>query len=84
MQSRAELLGRGQDDAAGSETHQQLLLGDDAFCSCLVIVMRVKAAWGVVRESYLLVSSLMMFQSRGKILSFIKFLNMHRIFNKKS
>lgn len=34
--------------------------------------------------SYLLVSSLMMFQSRGKILSFIRFLNTHRIFNKNS
>lgn len=34
--------------------------------------------------SYLLVRSLMTFQSRGKILSFIRFLNTHKIFSKNS
>lgn len=34
--------------------------------------------------SYLLVRSLMTFQSRGKMLSFIRFLNTHKIFNKNS
>lgn len=39
---------------------------------------------GEFLASYLLVRSLMMFQSRGKILSFIRFLNTHKIFNKNS
>lgn len=34
--------------------------------------------------SYLLVRSLMMFQSRGKMLSFIRFLNTHMIFSRNS
>lgn len=34
--------------------------------------------------SYLLVRSLMMFQSRGKMLSFIRFLNTHIIFSRNS
>lgn len=38
----------------------------------------------VFLTSYLLVRSLMTFQSRGKMLSFIRFLNTHKIFNKNS
>lgn len=71
----------------GEHTHTQLL-AVKVMCSVQLEYLThentVRCASNLSGTSYLLVRSLMTFQSRGKILSFIRFLNTHKIFNKNS
>lgn len=76
VQSGRQVLRRGENDAA--DTNIIVVLPR------LHTLMRAAAAGWESGASYLLVRSRITFQSRGKMLSFIRFLKTHNIFSRNS
>lgn len=76
VQSGRQVLRRGQNDAADTNITFVLPRPDTLMCAA--------AAGRESSASYLLVRSRITFQSRGKMLSFIRFLKTHKIFSRNS
>lgn len=76
VQSGRQVLRRGQNDAADTNITAVLPQLDTLMCAA--------AAGWESGASYLLVRSRITFQSRGKMLSFIRFLKTHKIFSRNS